>query len=63
LVKGDPRYFRRSDVDLLIGDVSKARSKLGWQHRVSFDELVADMVAAEFKTVAGERSRVLTYAD
>jgi GDPmannose 4,6-dehydratase len=63
LVTGDHRYFCPTDVDLLIGDVSKARSKLGWQHRVSFDELVAEMVAAEFKTVAGERSRVLTHAD
>ena len=63
LVKVDPRYFRPTEVDLLIGDASKARSKLGWPHRVSFDELVAEMVAAEFKAVPGERSRVLTHAD
>ena len=63
LVKVDPRYFRPTEVDLLIGDASKARAKLGWRHRVSFDELVAEMVAADLKTVAGERSRVLTAAD
>jgi len=63
LVKVDPRYFRPTEVDLLIGDASKARTKLGWRHRVSFDELVAEMVAADLKTVADERSRVLTFAD
>jgi GDPmannose 4,6-dehydratase len=63
LVKVDPRYFRPTEVDLLVGDASKARAKLGWQHRVSFDELVAEMVAADLKSVADERSRVLTPAD
>ena len=63
LVEIDPRYFRPTEVDLLIGDPSKARSRLGWQHKVSFDELVGEMVAADLKTVAGERSRVFTAAD
>src|SRR5713226_5717329 len=63
LVEVDPRYFRPTEVDLLIGDPSKARAKLGWQHRVSFDELVAEMVAADLKTVADETSRQLTYHD
>ena len=63
LVQIDPRYFRPTEVDLLIGDPSKARSRLGWQHRVSFDELVAEMVAADLKTLVGERSRVLTAVD
>ena len=40
LVEIDPRYFRPTEVDLLIGDPSKARSKLGWQHKVSFEQLV-----------------------
>src|SRR5262245_30602777 len=62
LVQIDPRYFRPTEVDLLIGDPSKARSKLGWQHRVSFDELVSEMVAADLKAVGGERLRVLTVA-
>jgi GDPmannose 4,6-dehydratase len=57
LVEVDPRYFRPTEVDALIGDASKARSKLGWRHKVSFDELVAEMVAADIKTVASETSR------
>jgi len=63
LVQVDPRYFRPTEVDLLVGDPSKARSKLGWQHSVSFEQLVAEMVAADLKTIAGETSRVLTAAD
>ena len=63
LVKIDPRYFRPTEVDLLLGDPSKARSKLGWQHTVSFDQLVAEMVAADLKTVANERSRVINAPD
>src|SRR6266566_1241153 len=60
LVEVDRRYFRPTEVDVLIGDPSKARSKLGWQHRVSFDDLVAEMVAADLKIVADETSRQLT---
>ena len=63
LVKIDPRYFRPTEVDLLLGDPSKARSKLGWQHTVSFDQLVAEMVAADLKSVANERSRAINAPD
>jgi GDPmannose 4,6-dehydratase len=63
LVEVDPGYFRPTEVDILVGDSSKARSRLGWRHRVSFEQLVAEMVAADLKTVAGETSRVLTAAD
>jgi GDPmannose 4,6-dehydratase len=63
LVQVDPRYFRPTEVDVLVGDPSKARSKLGWQHKVSFEQLVAEMVAADVRAVAGETSRVLTPAD
>ena len=63
LVEIDPRYFRPTEVDLLIGDPSKAKSRLGWQHTVSFEELIAEMVTADLKAVADERSRVLTAAD
>ena len=62
-VKVDPRYFRPTEVDHLLGDPSKARSKLGWQHKVSFEELVAEMVAADLENVSRERSRVLAAAD
>jgi GDPmannose 4,6-dehydratase len=63
LVEVDRRYFRPTEVDVLIGDPSKARSKLGWHHKVSFDDLVAEMVAADLKTVAGETSHRLTSYD
>jgi len=51
LVKVDPRYFRPTDVDVLIGDASKARSRLGWKHRVGFDELVSEMVEKDRKAL------------
>jgi GDPmannose 4,6-dehydratase len=63
LVHIDARYFRPTEVDLLLGDPSKARSRLGWQHKSSFEQLVTEMVAADLKTVASETPRVLTAAD
>jgi GDPmannose 4,6-dehydratase len=63
LVKVDPRYFRPTEVDLLIGDSSKARTKLGWKHKVSFDDLVAEMVAADLRHIELEKERVLTGPD
>ena len=62
LTRIDKRYFRPTEVYRLVGDPSKARSKLGWQHRVSFEQLVAEMVAADLETVAHEGSRVRTDA-
>jgi GDP-mannose 4,6 dehydratase len=44
LVEVDPRYFRQTEVDDLVDDPSKTRRQLGWQHRVSFNELVEQMV-------------------
>ena len=46
-VKVDPRYFRPTEVELLLGDPSKARERLGWKPRVAFRELVAEMVRAD----------------
>ncbi len=43
----DPRYFRPTEVNLLQGDASKARDKLGWQATVGFEDLVREMVAAD----------------
>jgi len=57
LVEVDPRYFRPTEVDVLIGDASKARQKLGWHHKVSFDELVREMVEADLVAVRSEHSR------
>ena len=47
LIEIDPRYFRPTEIDALLGDPSKARQKLGWRHKVSFDELVREMVDAD----------------
>lgn len=44
IVEVDPRYFRPTEVDTLLGDSSKAKSKLGWVPKVSFEELVKEMV-------------------
>ena len=49
LVEIDPRYFRPTEVDFLIGDASKARKILGWHHKISFDELVSEMVDSDLK--------------
>ncbi|HEY8148575.1 MAG TPA: GDP-mannose 4,6-dehydratase [Vicinamibacteria bacterium] len=48
-VKVDPRYFRPAEVDVLLGDPSKARTKLGWVPRVTFKELVRLMVNADME--------------
>ena len=57
LVEVDPRYFRPTEVDSLIGDASKARGKLGWRHKTSFDTLVTDMVEADLVAIRDERER------
>ncbi len=46
LVEVDPRYFRPTEVDLLIGDPAKARAELGWSHTTSLPEMVREMVAS-----------------
>ena len=54
VVRIDPRYFRPAEVDLLVGDSSKARRELGWQPKVKFDELVRMMVAEDLKQAERE---------
>lgn len=49
LVKIDPKYYRPTEVDLLIGDATKAREKLGWKPKISFKELVRLMVIEDLK--------------
>ncbi len=67
VVEIDPRYFRPAEVDLLIGDATKAREKLGWQPKYTFDELIEEMVAEDQKEInvtAGqneEHSRVAKF--
>jgi GDPmannose 4,6-dehydratase len=50
IVAIDPRYFRPTEVDSLLGDASKAREVLGWRPRVSFEELVAEMAREDLRT-------------
>ena len=57
LVEVDPRYFRPTEVDTLLGDPSKARAKLGWHHKTSFDQLVRDMVDADIVAIADLQTR------
>ncbi|MEZ5899112.1 MAG: GDP-mannose 4,6-dehydratase [Hyphomicrobiaceae bacterium] len=57
LVRIDPRYFRPTEVDLLLGDPSKAHQKLGWSHKTSFKELVSEMVASDLALVERETWR------
>ena len=49
IVRIDPRYFRPTEVDTLLGDASKAREKLGWAPRISFNELVKEMVEKDLE--------------
>src|SRR5271170_855163 len=49
LIEIDPRYFRPTETGTLLGDPSKARQKLGWKHKVSFDQLVHEMVEADLR--------------
>ena len=57
LIEIDPRYFRPTEVDLLLGDPSKARSKLGWRHKISFEDLVDEMVDSDLVAVKAEAHR------
>jgi GDPmannose 4,6-dehydratase len=50
VVAVDPRYFRPTEVETLLGDPTKAKTKLGWTPKITFDELVAEMVREDLKT-------------
>ena len=58
-VKVDPRYYRPTEVDLLIGDAKKAREKLGWKPKVEFKELVRIMVEADLKAEGLEPEKLI----
>jgi GDPmannose 4,6-dehydratase len=57
IVKIDPRYFRPTEVELLLGDPTKAREKLGWTHKTSFRSLVTEMVRSDLQVVERESWR------
>ena len=50
IVKVDPRYFRPTEVETLLGDASKAKQKLGWTPKITFKELVSEMVREDLKS-------------
>jgi GDPmannose 4,6-dehydratase len=57
LIEIDARYFRPTEVETLLGDPSKARQKLGWHHKVSFDQLVEEMVEADLDEMRRDGGR------
>ena len=57
IVEVDPRYFRPTEVDLLIGDPTKAREKLGWSATITLEEMVTEMVQSDLGVVQREQDR------
>ena len=57
LIVIDPRYFRPAEVEQLLGNPAKAKEKLGWTHKVSFEQLVHEMVESDLEVVAQETWR------
>jgi GDPmannose 4,6-dehydratase len=55
VVRVDPRYFRPTEVETLLGDASKARNKLGWTPATSFESLVQEMVQSDFNAARRDR--------
>ncbi|MCC7427038.1 MAG: GDP-mannose 4,6-dehydratase [Alphaproteobacteria bacterium] len=55
LVRVDPRYYRPAEVEFLLGDPTKAQTKLGWKHTTAFPDLVREMVDADLARLRGER--------
>jgi GDPmannose 4,6-dehydratase len=57
LVSIDPRYFRPTEVETLLGNPAKAKRKLGWSHRIGFDQLVAEMMESDLQRAPHARQR------
>jgi GDPmannose 4,6-dehydratase len=55
IVSVDARYFRPAEVDTLLGDASKARARLGWTPKVSFERLVKEMATYDLRVARNER--------
>ena len=60
IVGVDPRYFRPAEVETLLGDPTKAKEKLGWVPKITFEELVKDMITSDFEHA--KRDRLVTEA-
>jgi len=57
IVKVDPRYFRPAEVDSLLGNFSKAKKKLGWSPKISFEQLVKEMINEDLKLATIKKSK------
>ena len=60
LIEIDPRYFRPTEVDCLIGDSSKAKEKLGWSHEVGLADLIKEMVCEDLRVM--QHAQIVSYA-
>ena len=54
VIKIDPRYYRPAEVEELLGDSSKAKNKLGWEAKISLEEMIAEMVEEDNKLTLRE---------
>ena len=55
IVEVDPRYFRPTEVETLLGDPTKAKQKLGWQPKISFEEMIAEMVQSDLEDAKSDQ--------
>ena len=55
MIEVDPKYFRPTEVDLLVGDATKARTELGWKHECSFEDLVKEMMVSDLELFRKEK--------
>jgi len=49
IIEVDPKYFRPTEVDLLLGDAKKAKEKLGWESKITLEEMVSEMIENDLK--------------
>ena len=55
IVEVDPRYFRPTEVELLLGDASKARARLGWEATTTFEDMISEMVRSDVELIRREQ--------
>ena len=56
IIKVDPKYFRPTEVENLLGDASKAKEKLNWVPKISFEQLVKEMIDEDLKIAKNDQS-------
>jgi GDPmannose 4,6-dehydratase len=57
IIKIDPRYFRPTEVETLLGDASKAKRKLNWEPKITFKKLIKEMIREDLKLAYKERKK------